>query len=236
MELRSNAGTRAGGDLYEVVHTPFGVRAIIGDVAGYGPEAIGLAAEVLTGFRELALHETGIAGIAFRIDAFLSLRDDQPFVTAVLVQFAPDGSYADLVCCGHPPPLVLRGGRTVSTQDLGPALPLGLQDLDSGWYSASWLPLQPGDAVLLYSGGVTGGGAPQAGDYPIAERAARFSSVDPARFLDRLESDLLTHLGGKPPTDVTLLYLRPERDPAGRSPAPPLRIPALGPEWPDRPL
>jgi len=239
VEARHNAGTRAGGDLYEVIHSPFGVRAIIGDVAGHGPAAVELAEEIMSGFGELALHETSIAGIAFRIDAFLSIRADElpdPFATAILVQITPNGSYADVISCGHPAPVVLRYGRMPNECDLSPALPLGLQELEDGWYEATWLPLQPGDALLLASGGIARAEDKSGRLYPLVERAAQLTTFDPSEFLDRLEVDLIEHVGGELCDDLTLLYLRPDRVPAGDSPTPHLRIPALGPEWPDRPL
>ncbi|MGH3325723.1 MAG: hypothetical protein ACRDOV_15050, partial [Streptomyces sp.] len=48
------ADARIGGDLYEVVTSPFGVRIIVGDVQGKGLEAVETAAVVLGAFREAA--------------------------------------------------------------------------------------------------------------------------------------------------------------------------------------
>ncbi|MET7619128.1 hypothetical protein [Streptomyces sp. NPDC005408] len=49
-------GTLVGGDLYDVCETPFGVRAIIGDVRGKGLGAVQTVAAVLGSFR-VSAHE-----------------------------------------------------------------------------------------------------------------------------------------------------------------------------------
>ncbi|MFF4740019.1 PP2C family protein-serine/threonine phosphatase [Streptomyces sp. NPDC001262] len=45
-----------GGDIYEVVDTPYGTRVLIGDVRGKGLGTLGAGAAVLTAFREAAYH------------------------------------------------------------------------------------------------------------------------------------------------------------------------------------
>jgi hypothetical protein len=214
--LPATPGATMGGDLYEVVDTPFGVRAVIGDVAGHGPAAAVWAAEVLAAFRELAQHESGVAGIAFRIDAFLAGRAEalgESYATAALVQIAPDGAAAELVSCGHPAPLALRGGHIIEPCETGRSLPLGLQELDEFWQAGStWVPLRSGDALLFFTDGILEARSPDGVLYPFAERVAALALADPAAFLDQLQADLLDHIAGPPDDDVALLYLRPDRE------------------------
>ncbi|MCC3769207.1 serine/threonine-protein phosphatase [Streptomyces sp. UNOC14_S4] len=49
-----------GGDLYEVVDTPYGTRVLIGDVRGKGLGTLGAGAAVLTAFREAAYHRRSL--------------------------------------------------------------------------------------------------------------------------------------------------------------------------------
>ena len=216
--LPATPGAVMGGDLYEVVDTPFGVRAVIGDVAGHGPDAAMWAAEVLGAFRELAQHESGVAGITFRIDAFLAGHAEphgESYATAALVQIAPDGSAAELVTCGHHAPLTLRDGCVIEPCESGRLLPLGLQELDGTCPAGStWIPLRPGDALFFFTDGILEARSPEGVPYPFAERVARLARADPAAFLDLLQADLLDHTAGPPDDDVALLYLRPEREPA----------------------
>lgn len=57
------AEARIGGDLYEVVTSPGGVRVIVGDVQGKGLDAVETAADVLGAFREAAHDEPGLTGV-----------------------------------------------------------------------------------------------------------------------------------------------------------------------------
>src|SRR5260370_9233193 len=118
-----------GGDIHDVIATPFGVRLLIGDVMGTGLPANRTGLSVLNAWRELACAEPSLAGIAVRLHALIA-RSEHPerFVTALLANFPTTGelsgpgdlgrpgdacrsggSWTELVCCGHPPPLLLRG-------------------------------------------------------------------------------------------------------------------------------
>ena len=100
--LAAAAGARIGGDFYEVIETPYGLRAILGDMRGNGLDAVGGAAALLGAFREAGAVETELAAVAARLDAALTryavsaraaevgdcapdLRSED-FATAVLVQ------------------------------------------------------------------------------------------------------------------------------------------------------
>lgn len=62
------AEARIGGDLYEVVASPDGVRVIVGDVQGKGLEAVETAALVLGAFREAAHNEPDLQRVGARIE------------------------------------------------------------------------------------------------------------------------------------------------------------------------
>ena len=109
-----------GGDIHDVMATPFGVRLLVGDVMGTGLPANRTGLSVLNAWRDLACTEPSLAGIAVRLQALIA-RSGHPerFVTALLANFPVEsagedapaaGSWAELVCCGHPPPLLLRDG------------------------------------------------------------------------------------------------------------------------------
>lgn len=67
-QLSASRGATVGGDLYEIVATPYGVRAVIGDVRGHGLPAIGSVAAVLGSFREAAYDEPDLGGVLRRLD------------------------------------------------------------------------------------------------------------------------------------------------------------------------
>lgn len=203
----------AGGDVHDVLVTPFGVRLMIGDVMGRGPSANQTGQEVLAAWRELAAVEPSLPGIAVRLNTLIS-RSAHPerFVTALLANFGchavttgPGGVTTEIVCCGHPPPLLLREG-SASFVETFPAPPLGLLDLADGWCNATRLPFASGDALLLYTDGVTeardaGGSYFRLTEHAVA--AMRESTDDGV--LDHLLARLRAHIGDEQADDILLL-------------------------------
>src|ERR1700734_2756291 len=177
--LAAAAEARVGGDLYEVTRTQFGIRLIVGDVRGKGLDAVEIAADVLGVFREVAHEVYTLAEVARRIDASLARRPAAPleeFVTAVLAEIDPAAGSLTIYNCGHPPPLVLspaengpaengpaqsdgqvapRRLRVTAVDVPAPALPLRLMSLGDTSGAERTVRLQPGDALLLYTDGVT---------------------------------------------------------------------------------
>ncbi|WP_051469103.1 PP2C family protein-serine/threonine phosphatase [Actinomadura oligospora] len=208
--LADAAEAGLGGDLYAVMETAHGVRIIIGDVRGKGLAAVEQAADVLGAFRELAHNEPTLTGVALRLDGFLARRSGaEDFVTALLVQIPEDGETAELVNCGHPPPLLLSlDGASTFVDALPPAPPLGLIALAGDACPSGPLPLPSrGGHLLLYTDGVTESRDAAGRFYPLAERAAVLVHPDPDVLLDALEADLQAHVGGRLQDDAALLAL-----------------------------
>ncbi|CAM5621275.1 hypothetical protein SGLAM104S_03126 [Streptomyces glaucescens] len=65
-QLSADRGAGVGGDLYEVIATEHGVRAVMGDVRGHGIGAVGTVAAVLGSFRE-AVHDEPDLGRVLRL-------------------------------------------------------------------------------------------------------------------------------------------------------------------------
>lgn len=115
--VSASATARIGGDLYEVLATPWGVRLIVADVQGKGLIAARTAAAVLGTFRDAAYDVPSLADIAARIESTLARQEaEEEFVTAVLAQIPGDESVAEILNCGHPSPLLISGG-TASLAD-----------------------------------------------------------------------------------------------------------------------
>lgn len=218
-----------GGDIHDVMATPFGVRLLIGDVMGVGLPANRTGLSVLNAWRDLACTEPSLAGIAVRLHALIA-RSEHPerFVTALLVNFpvtgdltgageaAPAaGSWAELVCCGHPPPLLLRGGSAAFIDPYA-APPLGLLDLADGWCRASVMPVGHGDQLLLYTDGVSEARDAAGRFFPLAQLAAealksgevlRGAGADRTHLLDTLVTSLGDHVGDRGRDDILLLLV-----------------------------
>ncbi|HZI98338.1 MAG TPA: SpoIIE family protein phosphatase, partial [Actinomycetales bacterium] len=105
--LSATTGASIGGDLVEVLSTPYGVRVIVGDVRGKGLDAVRLAGRVLGSFREVAHTIGDLPTLARTLDRAVR-RDAGPedFVTAMIVEL--DGAGRVTLCdCGHPAPYVV---------------------------------------------------------------------------------------------------------------------------------
>jgi len=223
--LAAAAQAQVGGDLYDVVSTPYGVRLILGDAMGKGLPAVEKAADVLGAFRELAHHERSLAGVAMRLDGFLASRGgDEEFVTALLVEIPAAGGRAQLISCGHPPALLLSGGGVSYVDVICPAPPLGLMGMVDGGCSPVTITLGPGDRMLLYTDGVTEARDAQGRFYPLPERVRAVCGMGPERPseqpLDALEADLLAYVGGRLTDDAAMLLVsfegvRPPHGPSG---------------------
>ena len=208
-----------GGDIHDVMATPFGVRLLVGDVMGTGLPANRTGLSVLNAWRDLACTEPSLAGIAVRLHALIA-RSGHPerFVTALLVNFPvesadgsapPAGSRAELVCCGHPPPLLVRDNSAAFIEPYA-APPLGLLDLAEGWCRASMMPVGDGDQLLLYTEGVSEARDADGRFFPLAQVAAdtvRGACPDRAPLLDVLVARLDEHVGDRRCDDILLLLV-----------------------------
>lgn len=214
--VAAQAQARIGGDLYEVVDTPWGVRLLLGDVRGKGLAAVETVADVLGVFRDAARSEPDLGMVAGRLDATLARRPSRndgftaDFVTAVLVGFAGPGEPAVVVNCGHPPPLLLRAGRV--TEVLPPCYspPLALLSLVGGRYPVGVLAMERGDELLLYTDGLSEARDASGRFYALADRLAEVSDDDPDALLDGLLADVRHHTGGGLDDDAAMLAVRRE--------------------------
>ncbi len=218
------AAQGGGGDFHDVMATPFGIRLLIGDVMGTGLLANRTGLSVLDAWRELAGTEPTLADIGARLHALIARRDPDRFVTALMVNFPGPGdlgrtgaagrtrgSRAELVCCGHPPPLLLRDGSAVFIEPSA-APPLGLLDLAEGWCQASTLPLGQGDQLLLYTDGLSEARDGTGRFFPLAEHTAKaLTAGEPAaaspHLLDALVASVLDHVGDRAADDILLLLV-----------------------------
>lgn len=216
-----------GGDIYEVVQSPYGTRVIIGDVQGKGLPAIGVGFAVLGAFREAAIREPSLTGLVDRLEdavarqnAFSAATGDvERFVTALVLGFDGDGR-AEAVNCGHLPPRLLHDGVAVPVPMRRTSVPLGMAELSSSGRSAERLDFPPGATLLMFTDGVTEARDADGNFYPLDARLSRWARREPGELLDALERDLEKFSRGVRRDDVAVLALR-------RTPAPAVaQIPA----------
>ena len=195
-------GAEAGGDLYEIIPTAHGTRAIIGDVRGQGPDAGLLAGHVLSAFQRSAAAVPALGQVAGEISrAIRPYLGEEDFVTAVLVQIAPGGELT-VVNCGHHPPLLRHvGGLRPLTGTT--ALTLGLEEHFTA-LTASW---RPEDRLLLYTDGLVESRNHHGDFLPEDQIATALLAADCDQALDTLMTAVRRHTGGPGRDDIALLLL-----------------------------
>lgn len=203
------AEARIGGDLYEVVTSPKGVRIIVGDVQGKGLEAVESAAVVLGAFREAAHDEADLPAVGERVERALNRHlGGERFVTAVLAEIGA-GPRATLLNFGHPAPLVVRpSGAVAFAAPPERALPLGLTLHGGGSPQPHEVPFAPGDQLLLYTDGVTEARDAAGRFYPLDARADLLKDPDPESALRAVREDLVEHAEGPLHDDAAMLLVR----------------------------
>ena len=141
-----------GGDFYDAFAVGGGWLALVGDVAGRGAEAAaltGLARHTLRTAAQLLDDPLDAVGI---LNAELMAREPMALcsVAAVLFREHDGGATAELVCAGHPLPLLASGGEVRPVGAFSPML--GAQPVED--WSRRIVELAPGDVLVLYTDGV----------------------------------------------------------------------------------
>lgn len=184
-------------DLCDARESPYGTRVLVADLMGKDNATRRAGDELLTLWRQLAATESSLAEIARRLDADLAQRTDR-FAKALLITLHDDGR-GELVCCGHPPPLLLSDAIDVRELNvLAPLPPLGLFHLvpqGCAVYTTSFT-LSTANRLLLHTDGIGGVLNAQGRPFPLHDRARAHEGRSPAALLDALVADLSRHAGG----------------------------------------
>lgn len=203
-----------GGDIYEIVESPYGTRVIIGDVQGKGLAAIGAGFAAIAAFREAAIREPTLTGVVdaledavVRHNAFSAQTGEaERFVTALVLGF-DEGGRVEAVNCGHLPPRLLHEGRSSAVTLHRTYVPLGLAGLSRETRTTESFDFPPGATLLVVTDGVTEARDAAGGFYPLDERIGAWAGHGPRELLDALHVDLEDFSGGVRRDDVAVLAL-----------------------------
>ncbi|MFF9063381.1 PP2C family protein-serine/threonine phosphatase [Streptomyces sp. NPDC014882] len=207
--------SRVGGDVYEVVSSPYGSRVFIADVQGKGLPAISAAFSVLSAFREAAVAEPTLTAVVDALeDAVLrhnsfaaQAGENERFVTALVLGIGPDPE-VQAINCGHVAPLMLHSDRNGPVLKGEPCVPLGLDALSPRPRTVEWFTFPRDGTLLLCTDGVTEARDPSGVFYPLEDRTAAWDDVRPGDLPAAVHQDLRRHTAGTPGDDTALLVLR----------------------------
>ena len=143
-----------GGDFYDILTLPDGrVIVTVGDVAGKGSPAALLMALLLAMMRTLVDEGLESARLFARLNVQIVRHSPgSRFITLFYALYDPRTGQLEYVNAGHLPPLIHRQDGSFERLT-GGGIALGM--FDQSTYQSHRAELAPGDAMILYSDGIT---------------------------------------------------------------------------------
>jgi serine phosphatase RsbU (regulator of sigma subunit) len=207
-----------GGDVYDVVASPYGTRVLIGDVQGKGLPAIGAAFSIIGAFREAAYREAELTDVVEALESALVRHNayaaqagrSERFATALVLHIGPVGEpKAVAVNCGHLPPILLgRRGGPVPVEFATTGLPLGLGDLLDTPREPNAFELLPGECLLLYTDGLSEARSRRGEFYPPERALWAARGVPLDKVAEALRKDARAFSRGRLQDDIAILTVQ----------------------------
>lgn len=199
------------GDAFDYAQAAGTLHFAIIDGMGHGISSTVLTGLAVGAYRHARRDGTPLPDIHQAIDrALTSYYTDYSFATGILATLTTATGRLQWTCAGHPPPLLLRGRNVTGELDCTATLPFGL---GTAAPSIAATDLEPQDAVLLYTDGVTEARTPDGELFGLArltdllEREAA-SGQPPDELVRRLVRAVLDHQAGGLRDDATLLLVK----------------------------
>jgi PAS domain S-box-containing protein len=203
-----------GGDFYDVINTvEDGWVCSIGDVRGKGVEAASVTALARYTIRAVTMRDDRPSEVLAALnEAMLRQLPEDRFCSAACLRLEPEdglsGVGLEVSRAGHPAPLLVRPDAPVEEVGCSGRV-LGV--FDDAELGESSLRLMPGEALVLYTDGVTEARSPD-GDFFGEERLRHLlrscSGHDAASIAARVKDVVLDFQEGDPRDDLAVLVLR----------------------------
>jgi serine phosphatase RsbU (regulator of sigma subunit) len=199
-----------GGDFYDLFATTENHWfAVIGDVCGKGAEAAAVTALARYTIRAAAAQRSSPAAILRWVNEAMLREGTTRFCTIAVAHLDRSAATTRLTVAvgGHPTPILLRADGRVETIGGGGTL-IGL--VDDPTLGDARTDFEPGDAILLYTDGVTEADAPRRMWTPEELEAvvATAAGATAQELVDRVADAALSGLAAPPRDDVAMLALR----------------------------
>ncbi|MDQ3256648.1 MAG: SpoIIE family protein phosphatase, partial [Acidobacteriota bacterium] len=200
-----------GGDYYDFIKCSDGRMIIaLGDVSGKGTAAALLMSSLHAAVHAQVASCQPLSTTITAVNRYLA--ENTPanrFVTLFYAELDPPAGTLSFVNAGHNPPLIVHAAGTVETLAPG-GIPLGI--LSETEFREGRARLEPGDALVVYSDGVTETQNPQGvefGETRLKEVAVRNLDASAAGIRDRIEAALTNFAQGTPPVDdITMVIVK----------------------------
>lgn len=213
---RTASARMVGGDFYDVFPLTAGRWAIVlGDVCGKGAAAAALTSFIRYTVRSLAVHQDDPVAVLSELNAAMiadQTLDELPkFCTMIYAVLSPCATGADfdvtVAAGGHPPPYLLPAGGGTRALSTPRGMLIGL--VPNARFTTCTARIRPGDALVLYTDGLTEARSP--GGTPFGERAVEAflstqTGLPAGRVIEHLTA-LLDQFDQHKADDVALLVL-----------------------------
>jgi sigma-B regulation protein RsbU (phosphoserine phosphatase) len=212
-----------GGDFFDFIPVTERIHGIaIADASGHGLPAALQVRDVYTGLRMGVARDFKIVRTVERLNRIINQsRMTTKFVSLFYGEIEEEGNLI-YVNAGHPPPLHFHAKGVTTLKQTG--MVLGPSATAS--YSRGFLALEPGDALLLYTDGMTEAVDPKGREYGI-ERLKRAFLALKEKPADEIVRALVEKVGEfvrvRPPEDDRTVVVVKRVLPA--EPAPPAPVP-----------
>jgi sigma-B regulation protein RsbU (phosphoserine phosphatase) len=211
-----------GGDFFDFLRTEDDVLIlVVGDISGKGVPAAIFMAAARTMLRDLlgaGLQPADALNLANRTLA----RDNDTgmFLTVVIARIDLRRGEVVYANAGHPPPLVVEGGRA---RPIGPPTGTILGILEDAVFTQRSARLAPGATLLAYTDGATEARSPEGqflGEERFVGLVVEAEHADGRRVVEDILARVDLFQAGERADDLTILYFRAQMPPrpAGRTP------------------
>jgi len=200
-----------GGDAFDYALDGSIARFFVLDAMGRGLSAALTSATALAAIRSSRREREDIDAMTRAAHAAIKSQfSDLRFATGILSELDTDTGVLRYINAGHPPAMLLRGGKVIKELTGGGRTPLGLFDNDGAAEGVELI--EPGDRLLLYTDGVVEARGADGKIFgldrliQLAERHVHGTLPAPEA-LRRLSHGVIAHQQGPPADDATLLLV-----------------------------
>jgi sigma-B regulation protein RsbU (phosphoserine phosphatase) len=200
-----------GGDYYDFIERPDGRMVIaLGDVSGKGTSAALLMSSLHAAMHaQIPAHKT-LGDTISAVNRYLA--ETIPlnrFITLFCAELDPATGSLSFLNAGHNPPLIAHAGGSMEQLAAG-GIPLGI--VADAVYREGRTQLHPGDALVIYSDGVSetqNAAGEEYGPVRLYNTVARYLDSTAAGIRDKIEADLTKFAQGTPAgDDITLVIVK----------------------------
>ncbi|MDP6438273.1 MAG: SpoIIE family protein phosphatase [Candidatus Brocadiia bacterium] len=187
---------QVGGDFLDFWVHDDRVCMLLADVSGHDLGAGLVATALRSVVRSESYHGRSVADLARQVNRIMNgdLERSERLITLCYLELDLDTQVLDSCCCGHPYPLLLRGGKPIWLAEGGPLLGIS----EEITFETRRTKMANGDILVLYTDGVIEAGFPASqpfGTERLLRAVQRDRDMRPAMLADRVIEAVREYVG-----------------------------------------